>query len=125
MRHKKLFFIIMIPIFIGIIYYYISPTEAEWMPKCIFKVLTGWDCPACGNQRALHAFLHGNFGEAFRYNPFAIISIPYLILLAYTTFSSSRLAVKMRDIVQHRVVVFAYLVLLVLWWIGRNIFYQI
>lgn len=115
----------MIPIFIGIIYYYISPTEAEWMPKCIFKALTGWDCPACGNQRALHAFLHGNFGEAFRYNPFAIISIPYLILLAYTTFSSSRLAVKMRDIVQHRVVVFAYLVLLVLWWICRNIFYQI
>ena len=123
MRHKKLFLIIMIPISIGIIYYFFSPTEAKWMPKCIFKVLTGWDCAACGNQRALHAFLHGHIVEAFHYNPFSILSIPYLALVAYTTFFTSPLAVRWRKYVQHRITILTYLVLLILWWIGRNIFF--
>ena len=113
----------MIPILIGIIYYFFNPTEASWMPKCIFKTLTGWDCAACGNQRALHAFLHGHFVEAFLYNPFVIISIPYLILLLFTSFSSSALALRWRTYVQHRITVLTYLVLLIIWWIARNIFF--
>ena len=112
----------MIPIFIGIIYYFFSPTEATWMPKCMFKTLTGWDCAACGNQRAFHALLHGNFSEAFHYNPFAIISIPYLLLIVYTTFFTSKIATHWRKYIQHRITVLTYLALLILWWIGRNIF---
>ena len=112
----------MIPIAIGIIYYFFSPTEAEWMPKCVFKQLTGWDCAACGNQRALHAFMHGHFSEAFHYNPFSIISIPYIVLLLFTTFSASSIATRWRTYVQHPITVFTYLALLILWWIGRNIF---
>ena len=107
---------------IGIIYYFFNPTVAVWMPKCVFKKLTGWDCAACGNQRAFHALLHGHFCEAFHYNPFAIISVPYLLLIIFTTFSTSAIALKWRRYVQHRITILTYLVLLILWWIGRNIF---
>lgn len=43
-----------------------------------FKLLTGYDCPGCGSQRALHALLHGDI-NAFAYNPLFIIAIPYVI----------------------------------------------
>ena len=121
MKHKKIFTIIAILVVISIIYYYFNPSEASWIPKCVFKQLTGWDCAACGNQRALHALLHGNFIEAFHYNPFSIISIPYLSLLVYTTFFTSPLAIRWKRYVQHRIAVFTYLALMILWWIGRNI----
>lgn len=112
----------MIPIVIGIVYFYINPAEAIWMPKCVFKQLTGWDCAACGNQRALHAFLHGDFATAFAFNPFVVISIPYLALIVYTSFFKDKVAVWMCRYVQHPKVVISYLILLILWWIGRNIF---
>jgi hypothetical protein len=34
------------------------------MPKCPFKMITGFSCPGCGIQRALYAIMHGNIKEA-------------------------------------------------------------
>ena len=28
--------------------YAVDPSSAWWVPKCPFKLLTGWSCPACG-----------------------------------------------------------------------------
>lgn len=41
---------------------------------------TGWDCPGCGSQRAIHHLLHGEIGSAWRMNPLLILLIPYLLL---------------------------------------------
>ena len=48
------------------LYYAVDPSHDVWLPRCPFHALTGWDCPACGGQRALHSLLHGRFGEALR-----------------------------------------------------------
>jgi hypothetical protein len=61
-------------------YYHVTP-DKDFMPQCIFKRLTGWQCPGCGSQRMAHALLHGNVAEALRYNYFMPI---FLILLALT-----------------------------------------
>ncbi|MDE5695102.1 MAG: DUF2752 domain-containing protein [Alistipes sp.] len=101
------------------VYYFVDPAGAVWMPKCPFRLLTGLDCPACGSQRALHAFLHGHWAEAWRCNPFLAVSLPYLFLVGYTTF---RTPVRgWLRFVQHPRVVRAYVVLIVLWWIFRNL----
>jgi hypothetical protein len=39
-------------------------------------------CPACGSLRALAAFFHGRFGDAFAYNPNVLVTGPGLIALA-------------------------------------------
>lgn len=63
-------------------YYIIDPAESSLMPKCLFKQLTGLDCPGCGSQRMLHALLHGNISAAWAANPLLFAAIPYLLLLA-------------------------------------------
>ena len=49
-------------------------------PACPFKLLTGWNCPACGGLRMTHDLLHGNFGAAVVDNVFLLIGLPALAL---------------------------------------------
>lgn len=53
-----------------------KPGEVPIYPVCMFHQLTGLDCPGCGSLRAMHQLLHGNLGEALRYNAFLILSLP-------------------------------------------------
>ena len=47
--------------------------------QCIFKKITGIECPGCGMTRALIACLHLNFKEAFGFHPM-VFSLPILFL---------------------------------------------
>jgi hypothetical protein len=49
-------------------------------PFCPFKVLTGWDCPACGGLRMTHDLLHGDLGAAVTDNVFLLVGLPLLAL---------------------------------------------
>jgi hypothetical protein len=37
--------------------------------SCWFKRLTGMDCPGCGLTRSVVCLVHGNFWDAWRFNP--------------------------------------------------------
>lgn len=92
------------------------------MPRCLFHLFTGWDCPACGTQRALHQLLHGHLREAFGYNPFLLVSLPYLGALTLCHwFNDGGRFDRLKKVCHHPVLVNIYLFLLVAWWIGRNI----
>ena len=47
---------------------------------CPFKLLTGWDCPACGGLRAVNDLAHGHIGAAFHSNAVFVASVPLLVL---------------------------------------------
>ena len=49
--------------------YHYAPTAHRFYPPCVFRELTGLECPGCGTTRALHHLLHGRIEEAFRLNP--------------------------------------------------------
>lgn len=49
-------------------------------PFCPFKLLTGWDCPACGGLRMTHDVLHGNFPAAVVDNVFLLTGLPLLAI---------------------------------------------
>jgi hypothetical protein len=51
-------------------------------PFCPFKVVTGWDCPACGGLRMTHDVLHGNFSAAVTDNVFLLVGLPLLAIFA-------------------------------------------
>ena len=69
-------------------FYWFSPFQRfNFFPACGFKSVTGLECVGCGGQRAIHELLHLNLAEAFRQNPFFVISIP---LLMYYIFNSLR-----------------------------------
>lgn len=113
--------ILLFLLLLGFLYYCCSPEGNAWYPKCSFYLLTGWQCPSCGSQRAVHALLHGEVGQALRYNPFMLVSIPYAVGVVLSTMWASPWAKRMRAALLHRNVVLAYVVLFVAWWVLRNI----
>lgn len=48
-------------------------------PPCPFKLLTGWNCPACGGLRMTHDLLHANLFAAVNDNVFLLAVIPALL----------------------------------------------
>ena len=99
-----------------------DPQQTRGMPHCPFHELTGWNCPGCGTLRGLHALLHGQVGRAFAFNPLMVITLPGL------GWTMTR---RGREMWNHRVVpafsslkpatIYAMGVLLILYWIGRNL----
>ncbi|CAN5441767.1 DUF2752 domain-containing protein [soil metagenome] len=48
-------------------------------PACPFKLVTGWDCPACGGLRMTHDLLHGDVAAAVVDNVFLLVGLPALL----------------------------------------------
>ena len=64
-----------------ILFWIFDPTDQNtFFWQCPFYKLTGWQCPGCGSQRAIHSLLHGELSNAFQFNPLLFCSIPYLFL---------------------------------------------
>jgi uncharacterized protein DUF2752 len=66
--------------------YAFEPGKTGLFPVCIFRLLTGLQCPGCGSTRAAHQILHGHFVAAFMLNPLFLLAIPFLLfaLLRYS-----------------------------------------
>lgn len=64
-----------------------DPTQHALYPVCLFKKMTGYDCPGCGGLRAMHQLLHGDLGQAFRLNAMVVTAVPLLGLFAIRAWS--------------------------------------
>lgn len=109
-------------LFLGLwLYGRYDPGQSVWFPKCMFHTLTGWKCPGCGSQRALHQLLQGNIAGAFRYNALLICAAPLLAFLFSAELLKDRFP---RYFKASRNPIFSWGVLAVtlLWWLLRNIF---
>lgn len=121
---RSFWLILLLLIAVGgiVVYTLFDPTRHAWMPQCPFRLLTGWNCPACGLQRALHALLHGRFQEAFSYNYFFIVSIPYLIaLLIAEVLKQRHRGQDFIRAVEHPFIARTYIVFFIVWGIVRNL----
>ena len=63
-----------------IIYLILDPACSKWFPGCIFKSITGYECPGCGSQRVVHNLLNLRLKEAFKAKALLVILIPYIIV---------------------------------------------
>lgn len=104
------------------VYYNYTPTDSKWFPHCLVKTLTGWSCPSCGVQRAIHSLLNGHWMEALSYNYFFVISIPYalLICVAYGLRMKNKTS-KISDLFEHKLLAMIYVYSFLVWFIIRNI----
>ncbi len=97
-----------------------DPSSSYLAPKCLFKFVTGLDCPGCGGQRALHAFLRGDISASFRSNPFLWLVLPYLIFLVISALLGEDFLPSLYRKLRSRFVVCIYLLLFFFWWVIRN-----
>ncbi|MBQ8047600.1 MAG: DUF2752 domain-containing protein [Prevotella sp.] len=102
--------------------YRYDPAGREWAPKCVFRMLTGYNCPGCGFQRCMHSLLHGRVVEAVGYNLFLVVAVPYLLLLmAEEWLLSGETRERWARVLTSRGVVLSYVVLFFLWFLVRNL----
>ena len=81
-RKRTIVFIIALIALVGMGYVYsrFDPVEyGRYFPGCLMKRLTSLSCPSCGNQRALHSLLQGDFHSALHYNLFLPLGLAYVV----------------------------------------------
>lgn len=88
-----------------------DPTEVA-SPKCLFKFATGWDCPGCGSQRAIHALLHGDVAGAWHFNPALFFAVGLCVAMMWRPVRRFSEKPAFGTIVAISIIV---------WWIGRNL----
>jgi hypothetical protein len=103
------------------VYYFYNPGETSFFLPCPFKFLTGYDCPGCGSQRAIHQMLHGNVVAAFQLNPMLLLSIPLIIYgLGIKLWNYISEYKKTAWLFYYKPFIYGYFGLVTLFWILRN-----
>jgi hypothetical protein len=69
-------------IIVVLIYGLLDPADG-FFPKCPFRLMTGWLCPGCGSQRAIHQLLHGQIAASYHYNQLFLPTIVYAAIGAF------------------------------------------
>lgn len=125
MKFKKKIIIMVVAILVAtvlIIFFYIDPNIYPFFPKCPFLTVTGLECPGCGSQRAFHQLLHLNIAGAFHQNPLVVIFGPYILLGLYIEYVAAKNKFKkVKSILFGKYAAIIILVVIIGFWIGRNI----
>lgn len=96
-------------------YYFIDPSSGMY-PRCLFKQMTGLDCPGCGSQRAIRAMLHGDIRDALGYNAFLPVALLLIALLLV-----ARRHPRLNNALNSRLSIIIMLIAIVGWTVIRNI----
>lgn len=105
---------------LAVVYFVFDPSGSHLFPKCAFHSLTGFQCPGCGSQRAIHALLHGDVAGAMAYNALLVVSLPLIALLATMKYWKRHFP-RMHQFLNSTVITFGSLILICLWWLLRNL----
>ena len=117
---KRILYGILFPLFI-LIGCLCATSEGLAMP-CPFYKLTGLYCPGCGSGRAVAAILRGELWIAFRQNPMLfILGFPSIAVLIWEYIRIVFDVRKMKPVTPPQWLIYSVLVLLVGFWILRNI----
>ncbi|MCM1517359.1 MAG: DUF2752 domain-containing protein [Pseudoflavonifractor sp.] len=119
-KRAKLILILVALVTAVAVYSLVDPS-AHLFPRCLFLSATGWQCPGCGSQRAVHALLHGDVAGAWRFNA-ALVSFLPLIALLLVGELNRRCWPRLYSAVNSTPVLVACAVVLIGWWVLRNIF---
>ena len=111
---------VLLAVMAGVVYFTFDPAQEAYFPRCTFLTLTGYQCPGCGSQRALHALLHGDIVAAWHHNAALLVAIP--VVLIYLVGELKRTSwPRFYRAISHPAIISTLLAAIILWWIGRNI----
>ena len=117
---KRILYGILFPLFILI--GCLCATSKWLVLPCGFYDLTGLYCPGCGSGRAVAATLRGDLWAAFRWNPMLyILGIPSMAVLVWEYIRVVFDIRKMKPVTPPQWLVITVTVLVIAFWIGRNL----
>lgn len=122
MTFKQISLIVFI-IIVVLAYLFINPSEVDFLPKCPFYITTGFYCAGCGSQRATHQLLNLNFIGVLQQNVFyafgLLLLLSQLVIFSVNKYSNK----KVYNYFNHPKTPIIILVLVILFWVLRNIPY--
>jgi len=120
---KSTFIIIGVLALLGMLSLYVfwNPTETNIFPSCPVYAATGIYCPGCGSQRAAHKILNGNIIEGVRHNYMIVLLAMVLLYQGFVYVMNDMLGKKIPNLLHKSKVTFSILIIVVLFWVLRNI----
>ncbi|WP_299443575.1 DUF2752 domain-containing protein [uncultured Aquimarina sp.] len=119
------YFLAIVPVFFLLRYYYLNDPELNtgggFFPSCIFHSLTGYHCPGCGSQRAIHDLLNGHIFQALQHNILLVILAIVLGLKSYYYIAKKIFNKNVKDWTYNKYLTYAILIIIISYWILRNI----
>ena len=104
-----------------VLYFVFDPAEHGLFPGCLIKWATGFECPACGTQRMIHALLHGDIMTALLLNPFMLLVLmPMVALLAVALIAPEGKLEWLKHLVTHPATLILIFIISLAWGIARN-----
>lgn len=119
-RHMLMTLVAVVLVIAAVIYFYFDPSSSSLFPRCMFLEATGYKCPGCGSQRAIHALLHGNVATAWHFNAMMTLALPLIGFYLAVSAGKNRWP-RFYDALFSRVVLLSLVALVVLWWVLRNV----
>ena len=111
----------LVGLFLLWLYFNINPSGQSFFPQCPFHTITGYHCPGCGSQRALHDFLHGNIIEGFKHNVLIGLALLVFLYKGFLLIRSYFYPQKSSNLLYHSKTPLIILILVLAVWILRNL----
>ena len=108
---------------VAFVFYFLDPADYLFFPKCPFLMITGFECPGCGSQRAIHDLLHFRISDAFNQNAIVPIALPYIFLGIYLDlFGGKEKFPRLERFFFGKWAGIIVIIIFISYWILRNIF---
>ena len=105
------------------IYQRLNPSHVNVFPQCVTYRYFHLYCPGCGGQRAVHQLLNFDVLQAFKYNPLLVVFTPFLLYIfgiyIYNFLFDKKIRIK---IFNDNRFVYGFLILIIVYFILRNIY---
>ena len=100
-----------------------SPYDSGIYAACPFKALTNFHCPGCGTLRGLHELFHGHLASAFGLNPLMVLVLPFIAYSILKYIAAGILGRKEHKVFIHSALIWSLLVVIISFWVLRNLPY--
>jgi len=97
------------------LYFLFNPTSFHFFPKCPFHTVTGFHCPGCGSQRAIHDLIHFRLLDAIGHNLLMVFTLTFGFGLYFYS------KTKFYNLVYHPKSPYIIFGIITLFWILRNL----
>ena len=120
---KPVLYFIFVALTFALAYFYFNynPSVLSVFPKCPFYSITGFYCPGCGSQRAVHQFLHGHILEGLKHNFLILILVTVLIYDGMLFLLNHFTKKTFNNLLHQSRITKLILILILLFWFFRNI----
>lgn len=105
----------------GVVFFMLDPATHQIFPECVFHSVTGYYCPGCGSQRAIHNLVHLNLARTIHNN---LLFIPAGLLVGYHysySYVNKKLNLNLPNLFYYKVTPWIILAVIVLFGILRNL----